>query len=52
MLAVPASCFILKLFPTPSNTGGCQRLGWRYPFHYECVVGLPYLLADFQHYGG
>lgn len=51
-LLSPASCFILKLFPTPSNTGGCQCLGWRYPFHYECLVGLPYLLADFQHYGG
>lgn len=31
---------------------GCsQRLGGCHPFHYECVAGLPHLLADFQYHG-
>lgn len=32
--------------------GGSQCLGGRHPFHYECVAGLPHLLADFQYHGG
>lgn len=35
-----------------SGLGGSQRLGGCHPFHYECVAGLPHLLADFQYHGG
>lgn len=31
--------------------GGSQRLGGCHPLHYECVAGLPHLLADFQYHG-
>lgn len=34
-----------------SALGGSQRLGGCHPLHYECVAGLPHLLADFQYYG-
>ncbi len=34
-----------------SALGGSQCLGGCHPFHYECLAGLPHLLADFQYHG-
>lgn len=44
-------CFTTALL-SPSNAGGSQRFGWCNSFHYECIAGLPYILADFQYHGG
>lgn len=47
----PVSHSVISCLPW-SGLGGSQRLGGCHPFHYECVAGLPHLLADFQYHGG
>lgn len=46
----PGSHTVMSCLPW-SGLGGSQRLGGCHPFHYECVAGLPHLLADFQYHG-
>lgn len=48
---LPGPHFVVSFSPPSSGPGGSQRLGGCHPFHYECVAGLPHLLADFQYHG-
>ena len=51
MLRLVPGSHVISCLPW-SGLGGSQRLGGCHPFHYECVAGLPHLLADFQYHGG